>query len=123
MTASKKEVLASVSFALIAAFSAFTVVWVVWAFLTPGDYFANGSSLLLPSLGIGSLVGAVTGWRTRSKKLRVAIVSLGLLAIGYFTLARDGWWATPPGGHNRSSQKEAQPAVTANDWDLNVRRK
>lgn len=96
MTASKRAALGSCALAVTAAFAAFTAVWVGWASFTPGDYFGNGSSLLFPSLAIGSLAGAVIGWRTQNKKLKIAIAVLGLCAIGYFAFTPDGWWATPP---------------------------
>ena len=48
---------------LLCSFVLFTVVWILWGFLTPGDFFGNGSLLVKPSLAVGAIVGLITGFR------------------------------------------------------------
>ena len=107
MAASKKALLTSACLAAISSFAAVTAVWVAWAYGTPGDSFANGSSLVLPSLIVGAIIAGASCWRARSKKWQASILVAGLFAVGYWALAPDGWWVTPPGGRNRKLEKES----------------
>lgn len=96
MTHSRKDIIWAATFAIAAALFAGTAVWGCWALFTPGDYFANGSTMVLPSLLLSVLAGAIVGWRTRSKKVRALLAAACVLAVAYIILLPDGWWAHPP---------------------------
>jgi len=88
------------AFALVAAFSASTAVWAAWAYSTRGDYFANGSSLLIPTELLGFVLGAGLGWRAEGNKMGMCILIIGVFAMAYVVLLPDGWWAqAPPRSH------------------------
>jgi hypothetical protein len=78
--------------AVLGGFCFVTVVEVVCGLLTPGDYFANGSPLLLPS-AIGSLVvGVYFGLKARGR-WRIAIFALSFACMCYWVFVPMGWWA------------------------------
>lgn len=85
---------------LYGAFAAVTTTWVAWAFATPGDSFANGSRMLLPSLAAASVIGGAAGWRLASRLPRVLLLAF-VASIGYWTIAPSGWWAHGPPAMNR----------------------
>jgi len=90
-----REVALRVLTAIASAFCLMTLCWIGWAFATPGDFFANGSSWLLPSeIGAG-IVGLVLGWWTlgRWRFIAAACSAAGIL---YWVLVPTGWWAHPP---------------------------
>jgi hypothetical protein len=68
---------------------------VVWGFLTPGDYFGNGSSWLLPSLVICIIFGAVLGRYIQAKIFQYIIYVLLIGCIYFWIFTPDGWWVKP----------------------------
>jgi hypothetical protein len=84
-------------FSAVAAFSLSTVAYVVWGFLTPGDFFGNGSVLVLPTIAVGFALGLVAGFRA-STRLRAVLLVLAVLSLGFWVFVPDGWWAHPPPG-------------------------
>ncbi len=84
-----------VAWLVLGAFVGGTTTWIFWGMTTPGDFFANGSSFVFPSLGVGSLLGAFSGWTAHPRR-RIAFGIATLLCVAFWTLAPDGWWAKPP---------------------------
>lgn len=72
-----------------------TIVWVVWALQTPGDYLANANPLFGPSLFAAVLIGGVIGWRA-SRKLQPLLFALASAALCYWLFVPSGWWAHVP---------------------------
>lgn len=72
-----------------------TAVWVLWGWGTPGDSFANGNSLVLPSLAAAGVVGFLVGWRVRGVG-QVVVALLFVAAVLFWLVVPDGWWVTPP---------------------------
>lgn len=96
---------------LLGAFVGGTTTWIFWGLLTPGDFFANGSSFVFPSLGVGSLLGAFSGWTAHPRR-RIAFGVATLLCVAFWTLAPDGWWAKPlPKRHALEMHAETQLRV------------
>jgi hypothetical protein len=79
----------------LAAFCLLTLTWAIWGFLTPGDFFANGSKLVLPTLGIAGLIGAIVGFRI-SGRARIVMLVAALLSLCFWIFVPDGWWAHGP---------------------------
>jgi len=79
----------------LAAFCLLTFTWVVWGFLTPGDFFANGSKLVPPTLGIAATVGVIVGFRL-SGRARIVLLVAALLSLCFWIFIPDGWWAHGP---------------------------
>lgn len=77
---------------VLGAFVGGTTTWIFWGMTTPGDFFANGSSFVFPSLGVGSLLGAFSGWTAHPRR-RIGFGIATLLCVAFWTLAPDGWWA------------------------------
>ena len=73
-----------------------TAVWVLWGWGTPGDSFANGNSLVLPSLAAAGVVGFLVGWRVRRGLGQVVVALLFVAAVLFWLVVPDGWWVTPP---------------------------
>lgn len=81
--------------AMLSAVCLFTAAWVVWGFATPGDYFANGSSLLLPTLVLATAVGLIAGFRA-SGRVRTVFLVAAVVSACFWIFIPAGWWATPP---------------------------
>jgi hypothetical protein len=82
-----------------AAFAAFTFAWIVVGIANTGDAFPQGPArILLPLPFAAPLVAAYLGWRGRSRRARILVGILALLSLAFWTLVRDGWWASelPP---------------------------
>jgi hypothetical protein len=84
-------------FSAVAAFSLSTIAYVVWGCLTPGDFFGNGSVLVLPTIAVSFIFGAFAGCRA-SVRLRRVLLILAVLSVAFWVLAPDGWWVHPPPG-------------------------
>jgi hypothetical protein len=90
-----REVALRVLTAIASAFCMMTLCWIGWALATPGDFFANGSSWMLPSeIGAG-IVGLVLGWWAIGLWRFIAAVC-SAAGILYWVLIPTGWWAHPP---------------------------
>jgi hypothetical protein len=86
-----------VFFAALGALSGVTFTWVVWGILTPGDYFGNGSlAFILATLGAGGVLGGWTAYRTRSRRLRIAVLASAILCTVFWLGVPSGWWAKGP---------------------------
>lgn len=81
--------------------SAVTLTWIAWAVATPGDYFANGSALLFPSLGVAAVGGALGG-RALARRHPTLLLVAAMLSIGYWAIAPSDWWSRPPPGALRA---------------------
>jgi hypothetical protein len=79
--------------AVLAAVFLFTAACVVWGFVTPGDYFANGSNLLLPTLVLVTAVGLVAGFRASGWVRTVFLVAAVASACFWIFVPAD-WWVT-----------------------------
>ena len=86
---------------LLGIFSGVTLVWVCWAAATPGDFFGNGSRLLLPSLAAAAVTGGALG-RTLASRFPRLLLLAALVSVAYWAIVPDGWWAKPPPGASRS---------------------
>ena len=84
--------------AALGGFCFVTIAEVIWGFLTPGDYFANGSPLLLPSVIASLTLGLYLGIKA-SGRLRVAIFVLSVACMCYWVFVPVGWWVKPLRGH------------------------
>ena len=80
---------------LAGAFSGFTLCWVGWGRATPGDFFANGSSLLAPTLVGSLLVGGTLGAFGYRRKGAIVVALLAATALMFWVFVPDGWWAHP----------------------------
>jgi hypothetical protein len=86
-------------FGAMLAFALATGCWAFWGLITPGDFFANGSPLLYPSLLAALVIGAWAGFNTHNLWLRALIVAVLLAAVCFHVFAPLGWWVkSPPGG-------------------------
>jgi hypothetical protein len=101
MTKNKKQVemlssLAStVFFTILGGLSPFTACWVICGWLTPGDFFANGSPWADISQLVTLLAGAIVGYKAKSVWLRTAILIAGIASLCFWFLVPDGWWVKP----------------------------
>lgn len=78
------------------AFSSATICWFVWGFyFTPGDYFANGSRWVNPTLVLALLVGGGLAY-LGGRWTRLVVIAISLLCAAFWISTPDGWWATPP---------------------------
>jgi hypothetical protein len=77
------------------AFCLVTADWIVWAFLTPGDYFANGNAWVEPSLLLVFVVGLIAGFHAVGR-WRLAIQIAGIASMCYWIFVPSGWWAHGP---------------------------
>ena len=68
-----------------------TLCWILWGLLTPGDFFANGSSYLMPSLCIAAIIGFVLGWKFE-KGAQKAIVIGFVASLCFWLFVPAGWW-------------------------------
>lgn len=83
-------------FGLLGAYCLCTACWIIWGILTPGDYFANGSLLFMPSLVVAGAAGFTCGFRIRRRTARLVVVPLVLASTLFWTCVPEGWWAKPP---------------------------
>ena len=81
--------------AVLTGFCLFTVTEIIWGLLTPGDYFANGSPLVIPSEIVSLILGLYIGFRA-SGRLRVGIFAVSFACVCYWTFVPEGWWAKAP---------------------------
>ena len=84
-----------------AAFCAFTLAWIIVGLANTGDAFPQGNArVLLPLPLVAPFLAAYLGWRYASRRALVVVCILALPLLGFWTLARDGWWASelPPVG-------------------------
>jgi hypothetical protein len=80
--------------AILSAFCLMTVCWVGWAWATPGNYFANGSRWLFPSLAGAGFIGLAAGWGAHGlAHLLIALFSVASLC--YWVFVQTGWWSHP----------------------------
>jgi hypothetical protein len=77
----------------LAAFCLGTICWIAWGLETPGDYFANGSVMVDPTLIAAVLAGLFVGWKAR---MRVVISCATIASLCFWLFVRDGWWAHAP---------------------------
>ena len=82
-------------FAVLLAFSLVTGWWALWG-LASGDYFANGSSLVYPTVLGAGIAGGVVGYKVRTAVTRSLVILAALAAISFWLFLPDGWWAKPP---------------------------
>ena len=90
-----------------AAFAALTLAWIVVGIANTGDAFPQGpAKILLPLPFAAPLLGAYFGWRRRSRWSLIAIGILAVLSLAFWTLVRDGWWASelPPAAASPNRQ-------------------
>lgn len=92
-------------FATLGLFVFSTINWLLWGLATPGDYFANGSSLLMVSAFLVGAFGVYVGARIRSKRQRILMMVGTLACLLFWGLARSGWWAHPPPPAKTGAQK------------------
>jgi hypothetical protein len=82
--------------ASLSAFIMFSTIWIVWAFLTPGDYFGNGNIMVEPTLIGFPVMGLLIGFLFRSRKILIVLSILTILFIMYWLFVPTGWWAHSP---------------------------
>jgi hypothetical protein len=63
-----------------------------WAWLTAGDYFANGNQLLLPSLIASGIIGFSVGWSAYGR-LRLLILLLSTASFCYWAFVPTCRWS------------------------------
>jgi hypothetical protein len=80
---------------VLCAFCLCTVGWIVWGILTPGDYFANGSVMVKPSLLLAGLIGLVVGFRA-SGRWRILTLVVSIASLCFWIFVPEGWWAKAP---------------------------
>lgn len=97
--------------AMLAAFLAFTAVWVLLGLLNTGDAFPQGPARRLQGLIlVAPPVAGWAGWRWGGRRLAAALGLLLLPAAWFWAFAPDGWWAEGPGGRAAGLRVAARPA-------------
>jgi hypothetical protein len=91
-----KKIIEKILSGICGAFIVFTAIWIFWCIITPGDYFANGSIALEPSLFAGIIIGLLLGSLIKIKGLKYILLILVIAGICYWLLVPDGWWAVGP---------------------------
>ena len=81
--------------AVLAAFCFVTICWIAWGLETPGDYLANGSQLVLPTLIVAVVAGLFIGWKAKTR-IRVVVFCAAIAGLCFWLVVRDGWWAHAP---------------------------
>jgi hypothetical protein len=84
-----------VTFAALGAFALATGCWAAWGWATPGDFFANGSPFVYPTLLMAIVVGAGLGFYLRWRWVRELILVAAAGALWFHLFVPDGWWAKP----------------------------
>lgn len=97
-----------VVFAGLWAFALGTGCWTAWGLATPGDFFANGSPLVYPTVLVAVGLGAWVGFRFLSVWVRGLILMAAVGALCFHVFVPDGWWATPPPGWERAGRPSAK---------------
>jgi hypothetical protein len=84
-------------FSLLGGLAGFTLCWVIWGVLTPGDYGPSGATALglFTTLASAALAGWV-GFVARSRVLRSGLAVAALMSAVFWVAVPDGWWAKPP---------------------------
>jgi len=79
------------------AFALVTAGWALWGYLTPGDYFANGSTLLWPSLVVALVIGSALGWSFSPMRVARTMLVIGVVAsLAFWSFVPNAWWAHWP---------------------------
>jgi hypothetical protein len=97
-----------VVFAGFGAFALGTACWAAWGLATPGDYFANGNLLCLPTLLGAVAIGAWVGYRFDFAWVRGPIILLVVWALYFHAFVPDGWWGKPPPSWDDSVRDEVE---------------
>jgi hypothetical protein len=90
-------------FAALTSFAFAMGCWALWGLTSQGDLFANGNSLVYPSLFLAAGVGAWAGYKARSAWLRSLLLVAAFAALYFFVFVPDGWWVSPL--QNRQQQR------------------
>lgn len=86
--------------AVLNGFCLLTITEIVWGLLTPGDLFANGNSLVIPSEIVSLVLGIYLGFRANGR-LRIWIFAVSVACVCYWIFVPEGWWAkAPPAMHH-----------------------
>jgi peptidoglycan/LPS O-acetylase OafA/YrhL len=84
--------------AALAAFVAFTAAWIAVGLANHGDAFPQGPAVYLQPLAL--IAPATAGWlawrRRPSRGLWTGLAIGAALALSFWLLVRDGWWAVGP---------------------------
>jgi hypothetical protein len=72
----------------------FTLAWVAWGLVTPGDYFANGSGLFEPTVLVAIVGGLIAGFKLPAR-WRIAAVLLTVLCVCFWLFVPSDWWVKP----------------------------
>ena len=91
-TASFRNVLAMLTGAFVGA----TICWIFWGLVTPGDYFANGSPLVWPTIAAAGIAGAYAATRLRSRAFQITLATAACASLLFWLAVPDAWWATSP---------------------------
>jgi uncharacterized membrane protein YfcA len=75
-----------------------TICEISWGLYTPGDYFANGSILVTPSMIASAIFGSYAGYHLENKFASCALLCLLLISLYFWFFIPSGWWATEPPG-------------------------
>ena len=92
---------ANFGFGVLAVFVALTATCAIWAWLTPGDWFANGSAMVIRSSAAAAAFALWLSLRRNSRAFRACLILSALLALTYWLFLPSDWWATPPPGSPR----------------------
>jgi hypothetical protein len=71
------------------------VAYAAWGIATPGDYFANGSSLVDLSVIAAAAVGLLVG-RAVTGRLRIVVLAIGVASLSLWIALPAGWWVKSP---------------------------
>jgi hypothetical protein len=77
--------------AVLNGFCFFTIAEIVWGLLTPGDYFANGNPLLVPTVIGFVIVGIYLGVRATGRGI-IWIFAITVACFCYWAFVPFGWW-------------------------------
>jgi hypothetical protein len=84
-------------FSLASSFVLATIIWILWGLITPGDYFGNGSVLIIVSLILSLIFGFVLGYSLYSNKiLFIFVILFAIACIIFWIFVPSGWWASGP---------------------------
>jgi len=80
---------------LVGGFAAATTTWLIWAWQTVGDTFADGSFLVWPSLALATLGGFGLAYWQIGRRFRLGLALAAVVATSYWIFAPEDWWVTP----------------------------